>query len=167
MRIVRFGYVMLYVLGAMLAGCGYKSSEYIKSATSIAVPIFENTTLWRGVEFDLTEIVRNEIVVRTPLYLAKESTTADLVLTGEIVDYVRPVLVEDRQDRVLQSQVSLTLKVLIKDQRGDKTIYEGSQTEMAEFIGVRDETEIQARYEIYEKLARWVVALLEEPGEPR
>lgn len=171
MRMVSVGFTLLYALGAMsfASGCGYKPTCYSpqadKDTTSIAVSIFENSTLWRGCEFDLTNRVRGEILARTPLRLAKKSEEADLVLTGEIVDYVRPVLVEDSEDRVFQSQVSLTLKVLLKDRPTDKIIYEGFHTEAAEFIGARDETEAQARYEIYEKLARWVVALLEEPSD--
>lgn len=166
-RLVAVGLGMLCALWFVIyaTGCGYRPTCYIKDATTIALPIFENNSTWRGCEFDLTNRVRGEIIIRTPLRLTKASETADLVLSGEIVDYTRPVQVEDDMDRVIQSKVSLTLKVLVKDQRTDKVVYKGSQTAAAEFVTSRGENETAARYEVYEKLARWVVSRLEAPAE--
>ncbi len=58
-------------------------STYSDEVRTIAVPIFENNTYERGVEFDLTDAVIKEIEASTP-YKVTSSDTAQTILTGRV-----------------------------------------------------------------------------------
>lgn len=83
-------------LAAILPGCGdgvlgYRSEPlYDRDIATIAVPIFENRTFERGVEFDLTEAVIKEIELRTP-YKVVRAGRADSQLLGAVVSVDRRV----------------------------------------------------------------------------
>ena len=78
------------VLFGLLASCasdptvGYSSSSlYAHQFKSVAVPIFENDTMVREMEFMLTEAVIKEIEARTPYRILGEQI-ADTLITGTI-----------------------------------------------------------------------------------
>ena len=62
-------------LGVCLLGCGCYSVGVrpVAGLEELAVPLFENQTLRRGVEHDLTRAVRREVLETTPLPLAREA----------------------------------------------------------------------------------------------
>lgn len=156
-----------YFLLSTFCGCGYAPLNPTGEVKTLAVPIFENKTFWRGYEFELTNLVQNEILTRRLEYqLISDPTKSDLVLAGEITDISKPVLVEGVQDRTIQSQMTLTLKIAIKDQRTGKIIHEAQRTESGEFVGQRAENEDSARRKASEKLARWVTVVLENIMTP-
>lgn len=85
-----------------LGGCGYHWSNmgpgaassdpefkwpslYREDVKTVAVPVFTNRTYYRGVEFNLTKAVVNQIETRTP-YKVVPREQADTVLEGNIVD---------------------------------------------------------------------------------
>ena len=74
----------------VLANCasdptvGYSSSSlYATQFRSVAVPIFQNNTIAREMEFKLTDALIKEIESRTPYYVLGEQY-ADTLLTGTI-----------------------------------------------------------------------------------
>jgi hypothetical protein len=84
----RLGITCLVFLG--LASCasdptvGYSSASlYAKEYHSVAVPIFQNETMTRSIEFMLTDAVIKEIQSRTP-YAVLGEKYADTILTGTI-----------------------------------------------------------------------------------
>ena len=75
---------MWVVVASCVGGCGYHAGGlFDESISTVAVPIFENRTFFRGVEFDLTEALAKEIESTTPYKVTSESE-ADSVLTGTI-----------------------------------------------------------------------------------
>lgn len=159
--------VTCYLLLATCSGCGYAPLSPTAAVKTLSVPIFENKTFWRGYEFELTNLVQNEILTRRPEYqIVSNPTQSDLVLIGEITNISKPVLVEGVQDRTIQSQIAFTLKITIKDRRTGKTIHEEQRTEPGEFVGQRAENEDSARRQASEKLARWVTVVLENIINP-
>jgi len=63
---------------------GYSSSSlYPKQYQSIAIPIFQNSTMTRDVEFMLTDAIIKEIQVRSP-YRVVDKHVAETLLTGTI-----------------------------------------------------------------------------------
>jgi len=89
-RAVHWCFSAFAAFAALLAGCasdptqGYAlESAHPSDVRTVAVPIFENATHNRGVEFDLTDAIIKEIESRTP-YKVASSDTADTVLTGRI-----------------------------------------------------------------------------------
>ena len=60
------------LLALLLAGCGYVvGSPFRPDVRSVAVPIFQNDTYRKGVEFQLTEAVQKEMQQRG-LQIAEE-----------------------------------------------------------------------------------------------
>lgn len=83
-------FALLLTTLATLPGCatdptrGYSfQSTYSDQVSTVAVPIFENATYHRGVQFDLTDALIKEIEARTP-YKVTSSERADTVLTGRV-----------------------------------------------------------------------------------
>jgi hypothetical protein len=82
----------------MLAGCGYSTSGsapangwyqwkslYREDVKTVAVPIFTNKSYRRGVEYELSKALVNQIELHTP-YKVVPRERADTILEGEIVD---------------------------------------------------------------------------------
>ena len=101
----------------LLPGCGYVVGQsFSRDIKTVAVPIFENDTNRRGIEFQLTGAVQSEITKRTPYRLAK-GLQADTRLTGRIVGFRKDVLGETRNDDPRELQLSLMVKVTWEDLR--------------------------------------------------
>lgn len=151
----------LVVLALACASCGYSAKPLVREEyRTVAIAIFENPTVRRAHEFDLTNAVTRMVHARTPYRIASRDA-ADLVLEGTILDYRTPALVEDRRDAVIESRVDITLQVVLTDRAG-KTVWQGSAVRGAEFSTRRGESEDSARAEAIESLARWAVTTLEE-----
>jgi hypothetical protein len=90
------------LLTLALGGCGYQWADtggggfaqepghkwnglYRQDVKTVAVPIFTNRTYYRGVEFNLTKAVINQIESRTP-YKVVPKERADTVLEGEVIN---------------------------------------------------------------------------------
>ena len=118
-------YVMIIMTAALIAttGCGYSSSRLVRpGCETIAVPVFDNKTDCRGHEFELTRAVCKEIMQQTPYKLVSSPEEADLVVLGEISDYLTPVAVEDKDDQTVESLLSMRLRIDIKDNKKGETI---------------------------------------------
>ena len=103
-------------------GCGYMvGGAYDPQIRSVAVPIFENDTFRRGIEFQLTEAVHKEIKLRTP-YRLVNSQDAETRLTGRIVDIRKDVLGENQYDDPRELQMSLLVQVTWEDTRTGKIL---------------------------------------------
>ncbi|MDI6732823.1 MAG: LPS assembly lipoprotein LptE [Planctomycetota bacterium] len=156
----------MFLVAITTLGCGYQSSIYSPQVATIAVPIFENKTTWREMEFDLTSLVHREIKARTPFRLVSRPEDADIVILGEIVSCRRPSILEDTADNVVIYGSVMTLNISIKDQKTGKSLITRPNTIENEFIRGASETvseaEYRARAQTYEQLARWVISLLEE-----
>ncbi len=78
------GLLGLVLTGLLLAGCGYEQGGvFTSSVRTVAVPIFDNQSFYRGLEFELTEATIKQIELRTP-YKVVSQDVADTVLHGTI-----------------------------------------------------------------------------------
>ena len=84
---IRFSFTLfLFILSSCASDptVGYSSSSlYATQFRSVAVPIFENNTMVREIEFMLTDAVIKEIESRTPYQILGEQL-ADTLITGTI-----------------------------------------------------------------------------------
>uniref|UniRef100_A0A7C4QM13 LptE family protein n=1 Tax=Schlesneria paludicola TaxID=360056 RepID=A0A7C4QM13_9PLAN len=104
------------------SGCGYMlGSAYGPQIRTVEVPIFQNDTFRRGIEYQLTEAVQKEIQNRTPYRLAK-GADADTRLSGRIVDLRKDVLGETNFDDPRELQVSLAIRVTWEDLRNGQIL---------------------------------------------
>jgi hypothetical protein len=116
-RAPRWSVIVCGLLGLLLSGCGYTVGKpYSAQWRTIDVPIFENNTFRRDIEYQLTEAVQKEITRRTPYRLATGGD-ADTRLTGRIVDVRKDVLGETRFDDPRELQISLLVRVTWEDLR--------------------------------------------------
>ena len=110
------GALLLAGLAGGLAGCaadprdGYSTmSLYPDEVRTIAIPIFENKTFSRGVEFDLTNAVIQTIETRTP-YKVVTRDRADTILLGQITEVELDQLSKSRQTG-LGEEVVVTMTI--------------------------------------------------------
>jgi hypothetical protein len=92
-------WMLLACLG--ICGCGYHWSDntsgafapepgyawaglYRQDVKTVAVPVFVNNTYYRGIEFNLTKAVINQLESRTPYKVAPKEK-ADTILEGQII----------------------------------------------------------------------------------
>jgi hypothetical protein len=100
------------------------ASVYPMHVRSVAVPIFENTTMERDLEFDLTDAIIKEIQARTP-YRVTSGSRADSILTGQIRSVMRDQLSKSRQTGLSEEViVSVSIDFQWKDLRTGEAIVE-------------------------------------------
>jgi hypothetical protein len=117
-------------------GCGYNWSDnspnasapdsgfayaglYRSDVKTVAVPIFVNNTYYRGIEFNLTKAVINQLESRTPYKVAPKER-ADTILEGQIVGVgvhmqARSQIMGLPQDQLYYIVVNFTWKDLRTD----------------------------------------------------
>ena len=78
------------VIFMVLNGCAIDPTEgystetiYPTTVGSVAIPIFENPTFHRGLEFDLTDAIIKEVQLHTP-YKITTQAKSDSILSGKI-----------------------------------------------------------------------------------
>jgi hypothetical protein len=95
---------------------GYKTApQYDRSVRTVRVPIFENKTFLRGVEFELTEAVVKEIEKKTPWKVVQGE--ADAELHGTIVGLPKRVILPNQLNEVRQADLTLSVEVAWFDLR--------------------------------------------------
>ena len=148
---------LLLTASVLLAGCGYSTeSIWRQDVRTIAVPIFENRSLRRGFEFDLTKAVTREIMRRTD-YTIADKKDADTVLLGEIIDYRTPVLAEDSADEVFEISTSVTMHLTWQDQRTGNILFEGEVSESGNAVVRTGGNRYTAREQAFNKIAHRIV----------
>jgi len=157
----------LLVMLLFVLGCGYHSTlRSDKDIKTITVPVFDNKTRWREIEFELTNLVHRDIKGCSSLQMVSRPEDADIIVKGEITDYYKPVLVEDGQDNVVAAAARITVTVSVIDQKTGKPILTQTRAVQGQFIkGANDDqldAEYRGRQSAFEQITRWIVSLLEE-----
>jgi hypothetical protein len=105
---------------------GYTSRpNYDPTIHTVHVPIFKNTTLnttvRRGLEFDLTQAVIREIEAKTPFKVVSDPACADTELTGTIVGLTKNIININPLNEVREAETVLTVQVIWRDLRPGHT----------------------------------------------
>lgn len=155
--------LILLIMVSVLVGCGYTSRSLLEqNVRSIYVPIFDNETFRRGLEFELTKAVKEEILFKTRLKL-EDKDRADTVLLGKITDVKERVLIENPDAEVVESSVTIYVNFSLKDQRtGRMIIKETNVSTTAEFIARRNEDVKIGEVEAFVDIAEKIINLMEE-----
>lgn len=163
-RITSFVCIVLLLLFTISSvSCGYSSKSLLRSnVRSIYIPIFDNNTFRRGYEFDLTKAVRDQILLRTGLHVV-DKDEADSILLGQIISVDENVLIEDRDDNIVESRVFVAIDIRWVDTRTGRTIVERKNIKRpTEFIVRRNETLTSSSNEAFVKVAQSIVDAMEE-----
>jgi hypothetical protein len=177
-RLVRAAIVPAIVMLSLAeAGCaGYRfgaASLYPPDIHTVYVPVFESDSFRRGLGERLTEAVVKAIETRTP-YKVVGSAEADSVLTGKILTDSKRVLVEDPNDQMRETEVSLSIKVAWIDRKGDLVgASTGSKipvpddalslTSTGKLVPEYGQSTVTAQQEAINKLAEKIVDMMESP----
>ena len=121
--------VALVALVSLLLACssspqeGYSfDSSFSDDVQTVAVPIFENKTLYHGVEFDLTEAIVKEIQRSTP-WVVTSTGSAQTTLTGSVTDAELLTFSRDRDTGLVMEQgYRLTIDFEWVDNRNGETL---------------------------------------------
>lgn len=99
---------------------GYHAGQaalYDCNIHTVRVPIFENRTFVRGLEFQLTQAVVREIELKTPYKVVGADCNADTELTGTIVNFMKQTLNVNQLNEVREQETDLTVEVVWRDLR--------------------------------------------------
>jgi outer membrane lipopolysaccharide assembly protein LptE/RlpB len=159
------GCALSCLIGAA-AGCGYSTRALIgEEFHTIDVEILGNRTFRRDLEFALTQDIKDEILSRTNLRLV-DRDRADVRLEGEILELNEHVLSRDRNDRIFESSVAVTVRFRLIDQRSGKDsgkeIKSFTLRDSAPFLAASGETSRTATQRTFSDLAEHLVYQLEE-----
>ncbi|MHC5002919.1 MAG: LPS assembly lipoprotein LptE [Planctomycetota bacterium] len=125
----RIALALLLAAGLPLGGCaadpvaGYSTqTTFPTDVATIAVPIFQNDSYTRELEFELTDALVKEIQARTPYRLAP-SSRADTVLLGRIRKVELDQLSKSRLTGLSEEVVvGMTIDFEWKDLRTDRVL---------------------------------------------
>lgn len=123
----------ILVAVAGIAGCGYmggdgegytNASLYRQDVRTVAVPIFSSKSFVRGVEFQLTTAVVQQIESTTP-YKVVPPERADSILEGQIVDVGVSTVSNDSRTAIPQEQLyRISVNFVWKDLRSGRVMVE-------------------------------------------
>lgn len=127
---------LICLTGCGLTGCGYSRtgsdpsgdyqwrSLYREDVKTVAVPIFTTRDFRRGVEFQLSKALVNQIEAKTP-YKVVAKERADTILEGQITSIRVNTLSSDSQVAIPQEQLYIiTVDFLWKDLRSGRILVE-------------------------------------------
>jgi hypothetical protein len=97
---------------------GYTTApNYDCSIHTVRVPIFDNRTFRRGLEFDLTEAVVRDIQLHTPYRVVGFDQPADTELQGRIIIGTKGILNVNQLGEVREAETAITVEVAWVDLR--------------------------------------------------
>jgi hypothetical protein len=156
-------------------GCaGYQignRSLYPTEIRTVHVPMFKSTSFRRNLGERLTEAVIKEIEAKTPYKVVNDATTADSVLSGEIIQEGKTVLIPALSGDAREVEAAMTVRVSWADRwqrrlRDDKLV--PLPAEVAEVTGTGDivaevgQTVATAQQQAICRMAEQIVGLMEK-----
>jgi len=158
------------LLTTLMEGCGYTTRSALRlDLRTIAVypfvyrieiesPTPEYKTYYPGLEIKITKALIDRFVYDGNLRIVKREE-ADLILVGELIDYLRQPLRYSEFDEVEEYRLSLVVNIILKDREGNIILKEegfiGDTT--YQLIGPLAKTEAIALDEAVKDLARRIV----------
>ncbi len=106
-------------------GCGYTTAElYPDQYRTVALPILDNRTAYRGIEYDLTEALAKQLEQRTP-YKLTAAARADTIIEGTVVGLEQRQLSRTQRGGLPQEiEVALVANLTWRDLRSGAIIRE-------------------------------------------
>ncbi len=168
-----FFFCCFCAVGFGLCGCGSgtgflsgysNESLFPEDVTSVYLEMFENQSLRRGVEYELTDALAKRIEAETPYKLISSPDRADTVISGEIVSVAEAVLVTERETgRALEKEVRLEAVVNWKDLKTGRLLIDNEQVgAAASYSQWQNQSFDYASSLAANNLARKIVELMEK-----
>ncbi|MEE9404951.1 MAG: LptE family protein [Algisphaera sp.] len=159
--------VLLLAPLSMLGCSGYHYAQvYPEGFSTVAVPVFENQTFYRGVAYDVTEALIKEIETRTP-YKVTDAARADTLLRGVVTAVEQQPLSRTRVGGLPQEvEVEITIDFEWVDQRrGGTLVSRRGFTSVGRYVPTQPigEDFVRGRQAAAARTARDVVAEMRSP----
>lgn len=121
-----------FALALMFDVCGYKPAGKGKSLPAdiktIAIPVFQNSSLKYRVEQRFTQAVIDEVLKRgRALRVTSHPEEADAVMSGDIRSFRASGSLLDDLGRTRVWNVHIILSVTVRDQRSHRILYQNSR----------------------------------------
>jgi hypothetical protein len=91
--------------------------NYDPGIRTVYVPIFQNVTYARGLEFELTKAVIREIEAKTPFKVVDCRAYADTELIGKIISTTKSVITLNQIGEVRDAQLAMGVELVWRDLR--------------------------------------------------
>ncbi len=109
--------------GGHFTALGYTTKpNYDTCIKTVYVPIFENKTFRRGLEFDLTRAVIKEIEWKTPFKVVSDRDKADTELLCTVAAFGKNILNRNQLNEQRETETVLTVAVVWKDLRSGEIL---------------------------------------------
>jgi len=113
---------------------GYTTQpNYDTNIHTVYVPIFENRTFRKGIEYDITRAVVRAIEQYTPYKVVCNCDKADTELLGKVIVFNKAILNRNQLNEVREAETVLTVEVVWRDRRTGE-ILTGPARQPGEFL---------------------------------
>src|SRR5262249_28715162 len=123
---VRLSFAVTFATILGLTGCGYRlagAKTASGSGRTIAVPTFVNRTTAYRVEQRVSDSVRREFV-RSTRYKLVSGDSGDVIVSGEVVDYVASPILFNERGRASAYNISIGFKVSVTDAKSGDILFQ-------------------------------------------
>ncbi len=112
---------------------GYSSGGlYRTDIETVCIKMFESESFRRGIEYELTRALAQQLELHTPFKVVSDQRKADTILYGSINQVTERSLIQQRElDRPLAGEVILVVTVTWKDLRDGNFILDGQKIKVA------------------------------------
>ncbi len=158
----------------LLAGCASyqvgNDALFPPDVTTVYVPMVESESFRPGLGEALTEAIAKEIEAKTP-YKVVGSPNADSILSANIINDTKRVIVENKFDEPRSTEVNYQVQVSWINRKGD-LIYGGAvplppaMVELgqgAAYIPEYGQSYTTSQYQVVQRMAEQIVGLMERP----
>lgn len=161
------GFVSCLFAAVFISGCSGYSNEllYPEDIRTVYVEMFDSTSLYRGIEYELTDAVAKRIEADTPYKIVSNRSKADTVIGGHISSASRSVLTVERETgRAMEKEATLHAVVEWKNLKtgemliSNKTVIASASYSEWQSQGFRYGYTLSAN-----RLAEKIVELMEKP----
>ena len=169
------GYAAVFVLAAVLSlgigGCGEGwtsgySNEWLypDDVSSVYVEMFDNRTLRRGHEYNLTDAIGKRIEAQTPYKIVSDRSRADTVLSGQISSIGQAILTGERQTgRPLERQFEISAVVNWKNLKTGEILVDNRRVSASmSFSTFQEQEEAYASAVATNRLAERIVEMMQK-----
>lgn len=108
------GVVSCVFAAVFMTGCSGYSNEFLypEDIRTVYVEMFDSKSLYRGVEYELTDALAKRIEADTPYKIVSDRSKADTVIGGYISTAARSLLTVERETgRAMEKEATLTAVV--------------------------------------------------------
>lgn len=149
-------------------GCGYSvRPPYNPSIRTVYLPVFQSFRFRQDLNIKLTEMLRQEILERTPYKVVANPENADARLEGTVIFDDKNVLVENPYNLPRHILGTLTVNVTYTDNRTGSTrtrsIPASLVSESASFYPEIGESSTAGFQKVMKEIVRDIVSMMEEP----